>query len=108
LVPAAANARTDADARPWLEFYPPGVPGEIDPARAGTLIDLFRESVSCYANQPVLESFGKQLTYVELSEAATAVAAWLQVKGFGKGDPRGRITRALPHNKGAALLSGRL
>ena len=85
-MPGAANARTDADARPWLEFYPPGVPAEIDPARAGTLVDLFRESVSRYANQPALESFGKQLTYVELSEAATAVASWLQERGLGKGD----------------------
>jgi len=35
--PGAAIARIDADPRPWLEFYPPGVPAEIDPARAGTL-----------------------------------------------------------------------
>ncbi len=92
--PAAANAPADADARPWLESYPPDVPAEIDTGRVGTLIDLFRENVSRYANQPALESFGKQLTYVELSEAANAVASWLQERGHDKGD---RIAIMLPN-----------
>jgi long-chain acyl-CoA synthetase len=92
--PAAANARANADARPWLESYPPGVPAEIDTGRVGTLVDLFRESVSHYANQPALESFGKELTYVELSEAANAVASWLQGREHGKGD---RVAIMLPN-----------
>ena len=90
----AANVQAEADQRPWLRSYPPGVPAEIDAARAGTVADLFRESVSRYANRPALESFGKQLTYAELGAAANAVASWLQAKGFGKGD---RVAIMLPN-----------
>ena len=91
---AAANARADADQRPWLKCYPPGVPAEIDVERVGTLVDLFRDSVSRYATQPALESFGKRITYAELGEAADAVASWLQGKGYGKGD---RVAIMLPN-----------
>ena len=91
---AAANARADADQRPWLKFYPPGVPAEIDVERVGTLVDLFRDSVSRYATQPALESFGKRITYAELGEAADAVASWLQGRGLGKGD---RVAIMLPN-----------
>jgi AMP-binding enzyme len=91
---AAANARADADQRPWLTCYPPGVPAEIDVERVGTLVDLFRDSVSRYATQPALESFGTRMTYAELGEAADAVASWLQGRGLGKGD---RVAIMLPN-----------
>jgi long-chain acyl-CoA synthetase len=91
---AAATARADAAAKPWLGSYPSGVPAEIDTARIGTLVDLFRQSGERYRDRPALESFGKQLTYADLSEAADAVAAWLQAKGFGKGD---RVAIMLPN-----------
>jgi long-chain acyl-CoA synthetase len=80
--------------RPWLKSYPPGVPAKIDEANVGTLVDLFRESVARYGDRPALESFGKQLTYADLGEAADAVASWLQAKGFGKGD---RVAIMLPN-----------
>src|SRR4051794_23516516 len=89
-----ANGAAGSNERPWLKSYPPGVPAEIDPAQVGTLADLFRESVSRYANQPALESFGKQLTYAELGQAADAVASWLQGRGLGKGD---RVAIMLPN-----------
>src|SRR4051794_7970552 len=91
---AAANARADADQRPWLKFSPPGVPAEIDVERVGTLVDLFRDCVSRYATQPALESFGKRTTYAELGEAADAIASWLQGRGLGKGD---RVAIMLPN-----------
>src|SRR5690349_4281339 len=91
---AAAHARANADQRPWLEFYPPGVPAEIDVERVGTLVDLLRDSVSRYAIQPALESFGTRMTYAELGEAADAVASWLQGRGLGKGD---RVAIMLPN-----------
>src|SRR3954470_7272995 len=89
-----ANGAAGSNERPWLKSYPLGVPAEIDPAQVGTLADLFRESVSRYANQPALESFGKQLTYAELGQAADAVASWLQGRGLGKGD---RIAIMMPN-----------
>src|SRR5215212_1654378 len=91
---AAPNARADPQARPWLKSYPPGVSAKIDEENVGTLVDLFRGSVARYGDRPALESFGTQLTYAGLSEAADAVASWLQAKRFGKGD---RVAVMLPN-----------
>jgi long-chain acyl-CoA synthetase len=88
------SASATANANPWLKSYPPGVLAEIDLQQVGTLVDLLRDSVSRYAHQPALESFGKQLTYAELGEAANAVASWLQGRGLGKGD---RIAIMMPN-----------
>src|SRR3954451_20085966 len=88
------SASATANANPWLKSYPPGVLAEIDLQQVGTLVDLLRDSVSRYAHQPALESFGKQLTYAELGEAANAVASWLQGRGLGKGD---RVAIMLPN-----------
>src|SRR3954464_3819498 len=88
------SASATANANPWLKSYPPGVLAEIDLQQVGTLVDLLRDSVSRYARQPALESFGKQLTYAELGEAANAVASWLQGRGLGKGD---RIAIMMPN-----------
>src|SRR3954468_17138665 len=87
-VPATANAR------PWLMSYPPGMQAEIGVEQIGTLVDLLRDSVSRYAHRPALESFGKQMTYAELGEAANAVASWLHGRGLGKGD---RIAIMMPN-----------
>src|SRR3954452_5304257 len=88
------SASATANVNPWLKSYPPGVLAEIDLQQVGTLVDLLRDSVSRYAHQPALESFGKQLTYAELGEAANAVASWLQGRGLGKGD---RIAIMMPN-----------
>jgi len=88
------SASATANAKPWLKSYPPGVLAEIDLQQVGTLVDLLRDSVSRYAHQPALESFGKQLTYAELGEAANAVASWLQGRGLGKGD---RVAIMMPN-----------
>src|SRR3954468_18054973 len=88
------SASATANANPWLKSYPPGVLAVIDLQQVGTLVDLLRDSVSRYARQPALESFGKQLTYAELGEAANAVASWLQGRGLGKGD---RIAIMMPN-----------
>ena len=42
-------------------------------ASAGTLVDIFDESVRRYPERPALESFGTRMTYVQL--AANAAAA---------------------------------
>src|SRR3954471_2102026 len=80
--------------KPWLASYPPGVPTSIDESRLGTIADLFRDSVTRYASQPALESFGKRQTYAELGEAANAVAVWLQTRKLEKGD---RVAIMLPN-----------
>ena len=72
--------------RPWLAHYLPGVPAEIEPQTNTTLVDLWRRSRATYGKRIALESFGARLSYEELGVAADQVTAWLQAKGFGKGD----------------------
>lgn len=83
-----------SDARPWLASYQPGVPHEIDANSAGTLVDIFDESVRRYPERAAAESFGKRLTYAELSSSAAAVGSWLAMAGIGKGD---RVAIMLPN-----------
>ncbi|HMO30811.1 AMP-binding protein [Enterovirga sp.] len=85
---------TPKDGKPWLASYPPGVPAEIDPASAGTLVDIFDESARRYADRPALESFGTRLTYGELAAGAAAVGSWLVRSGIAKGD---RVAIMLPN-----------
>lgn len=75
-----------AASKPWLNSYPPNVPASIDESRIGTLVDIFRESVSLYGKRNAAESFGKRITYEELGHQADAIATWLQSQGLGKGD----------------------
>ncbi len=83
-----------AAARPWLAHYPKGVPAEIDPLAAGTLVDILKESARRYAERPAFESFGKTLTYAQVERASNAVTCWLQKQGYKKGD---RIAVMMPN-----------
>jgi long-chain acyl-CoA synthetase len=72
-------------SRPWLAYYPPYAPADIDEASYSTLNAMFRDSVAVYGDRPAVESFGAILTYTELCRAAEAVASWLQARGLEKG-----------------------
>ena len=93
--PAALKGAAGAPtAKPWLDSYPANIPHTIDEGRIGTLVDIFRAAVAEYPNRPAVESFGKRMTYAELSRNADAVAAWLQGQGLQKGD---RVAIMLPN-----------
>ncbi len=90
------NATTATQAttapRPWLAHYPAAVPPQIgDP---GTLADLIGRACETYATRPAFESFGKSISFAETGRAARAFAAWLQAKGYRKGD---RIALMMPN-----------
>jgi long-chain acyl-CoA synthetase len=72
--------------RPWLAHYPAGVPAEIDATSLGSLVDIFHESITKYADRPAFESFGKRITYKEFGEIALALGSGLQRMGLKKGD----------------------
>lgn len=80
------QAKDPYAARPWVEFYPPGVARDISGDSYSTLNDLFYESTEKFAGDPALESFGRLLSFRELKTAAESVAAWLQAWGIKKGD----------------------
>jgi len=73
-------------ARPWLAHYPPGRPAEMSEPPYPTLVDLWRGSRAKFGDRTVAESFGARLTYEQMGRAADKVAAWLQSKGFKKGE----------------------
>jgi long-chain acyl-CoA synthetase len=72
--------------RPWLAHYPAGVPAEIDATSLGSLVDIFHESITKYADRPAFESFGKRITYKQFGEIALALGSGLQRMGLKKGD----------------------
>ncbi|MFR9718546.1 long-chain-fatty-acid--CoA ligase FadD [Aeromonas diversa] len=62
----------------WLKRYPEGVPAEIDPDKYGSLVEMFEESVSKFADLPAFVNMGQTITYRRLEEQSRAFAAYLQ------------------------------
>ncbi|MCJ2137860.1 AMP-binding protein [Methylobacterium sp. J-026] len=89
-----ASIEAGSPDRPWLDAYPRRVPAEIDPARLGTLVDLFETSVTAFADRPAMLCFGSTLTYATLGRQARDLAAWLRAEGLSKGD---RVAIMLPN-----------
>ncbi|ELY2777465.1 long-chain-fatty-acid--CoA ligase FadD [Cronobacter sakazakii] len=79
----------------WLTRYPADVPAEINPDRYHSLVDLFEQSCTRYANQPAFTNMGEVMTFRKLEERSRAFAAWLQ-QGLGlqKGD---RVALMMPN-----------
>lgn len=70
----------------WLKNYAKGLAEEINPDRSASLMHIFEESVSKYANKTAFLNMGQSLTYSELDKYSRFFAAWLQNKGLSKGD----------------------
>ncbi|NUW62904.1 long-chain-fatty-acid--CoA ligase FadD [Cronobacter sakazakii] len=79
----------------WLNRYPADVPAEINPDRYHSLVDLFEQSCTRYADQPAFTNMGEVMTFRKLEERSRAFAAWLQ-QGLGlqKGD---RVALMMPN-----------
>ncbi|EKY3143294.1 long-chain-fatty-acid--CoA ligase FadD [Cronobacter sakazakii] len=79
----------------WLTRYPADVPAEINPDRYHSLVDLFEQSCTRYADQPAFTNMGEVMTFRKLEERSCAFAAWLQ-QGLGlqKGD---RVALMMPN-----------
>lgn len=72
---------------PWYNQYPEGVPQQLEYDDQETLIDLFEQSFSKYANRPAFENMGRSFTYREIDELSTHFAAYLQQElGLQPGD----------------------
>lgn len=81
------------DAKPWLRFYPSGVPEEVEvpPVPLPALLD---DAVARYPRRRALAFFGRTLTYQQLRTAVDHVAAGLRRLGVVKGD---RVAIILPN-----------
>jgi long-chain acyl-CoA synthetase len=78
----------------WLKSYPPYVPATIDPTKLRSLKHLIEETCAKHAERTAYLFMGATLSYAELERRSRAFAAWLQAKGFAKGD---RIAIMLPN-----------
>jgi long-chain acyl-CoA synthetase len=78
----------------WLKSYPTGVPADIDPNQLRTLKELIEGTCATHADRVAYVQMGKNLTYRELDQQSRAFGAWLQRKGFKKGD---RLAIMLPN-----------
>ncbi|MCL2635671.1 MAG: AMP-binding protein, partial [Betaproteobacteria bacterium] len=78
----------------WLKSYPQGVPPAIGIGHLSSLVALFEQACTTYADQVAYISMGKEMTYRELDEQSRAFACWLQSLGLGKGE---RVALMMPN-----------
>src|SRR5579875_3904673 len=84
---------TPYDARPWLRYYPPGVPAEADYPDA-PLTDVLDDAADRYPRHPALIFLGRKITYRELRQQVDRLADGLRGLGVHKGD---RVALVLPN-----------
>ncbi len=80
--------------RPWLKSYPENVPHEISDLKHLSVAGLIEEACNKYSSRVAFSCMGKNLTYSEVFEKSTNIAAFLQSKGLVKGD---RVAIMLPN-----------
>jgi long-chain acyl-CoA synthetase len=78
----------------WLKNYPAGVPHEIDAEQYTSLTQLLDESMRKNAVRPFSVCLERWMTYGELDQRSTALAAWLQAQGL---EPQARVAIMLPN-----------
>jgi long-chain acyl-CoA synthetase len=71
--------------RPWLKFYPEGLPSEIDIPDI-SLIQAFDKAVEKWRNKTALIFYGKKMSYLELKDQINRFATALYDLGIRKGD----------------------
>ncbi len=81
--------------RPWIDFYPPRVPPDINLDSYSHIMDVFDEAVEKYREQKAYTNMGASLTYRELNVLVDQFASFLQHElKLKKGD---RIAIQIPN-----------
>ena len=81
--------------RPWLESYPKSVPEQIDTSSYSSVVDIFTEATTRFADRPAMHNLGKTIDYAELDQYTRQFASWCQHEaGLKKGD---RIAVMMPN-----------
>jgi long-chain acyl-CoA synthetase len=75
----------EMDERPWLKHYDDGVPKTIEYPKI-TLFDLLEEAAQKYPNSTCTIFKGARISYKEMSEITSRLAAGLADLGVKKGD----------------------
>jgi len=81
--------------KPWLKSYPESAPEEIDVDAYSSVVDIFTEATSRFADRPAFHNLGTTMTFAELDVKTQQFASWLQHEaGLKKGD---RIAVMMPN-----------
>jgi long-chain acyl-CoA synthetase len=84
-----------AATKPWLQSYPKGVPSEINPTAASSIVEVFEAACKKYADRVAFENRGVSLTYRELDRRSLQFAAFLRNRlGLNQGD---RVALMMPN-----------
>jgi long-chain acyl-CoA synthetase len=79
------EAKAQYEAKPWLKWYPEGVPAEVDvPERS--VPEVFDEVAEKWGNKTSLIFYGKKMNYRELKNEVDRFATALHDLGVRKGD----------------------
>src|ERR1700742_1056527 len=84
---------TPYDTRPWLRYYPAGVPAGAEFPDA-PLTDVLDDAVQRYPRRPALIFLGRKITYRELADLVDPFADALRGLGVHHGD---RVATVLPN-----------
>jgi len=70
----------------WTDHYPEGVIKDVNFDEFSSLIHLFDQTTSQYADREFCSNMGVTYTYAQIDALARKISAWLQSKGLSKGD----------------------
>ncbi|MDR1294567.1 MAG: AMP-binding protein, partial [Bifidobacteriaceae bacterium] len=87
------SAPPDADRRPWVASYPPGVPADV-PAPSEPIHVMLEVAARVYPDRPALDFFGRRTTYGQLWGEVLVAARALADRGVGRGSV---VAIALPN-----------
>ena len=79
------NAKEAYMSKPWLKYYPKGVPEQADVPNV-SIPELFDHVANKYGNKTALIFYGKKISYAKLKELVDRFATALADLGVVKGD----------------------
>jgi len=79
------KAREEYEKRPWLKWYPEGVPSDIEVPEK-SIIDMVDEAVGKWGGKTAIVFYGKKMKHKEIRDLSLRFATALHDLGIRKGD----------------------
>lgn len=74
------------EERPWIKFYPAGMPANINPDVYQNLQEMLDETLIKYKKLPAFSNMGKTITFAQLDKMSRNFGAYLSTRGLEPGD----------------------
>ena len=91
----ASTPRTAYEGRPWLKHYPSYIPPQLT-TRFANGLEMFLETAKAMPEQAAIYYFDQSMSYSELDNKSTALAAALQGRGVTHGDRVALYSQNIP------------